>query len=59
MSEAATTTPDLFDVRRAGRASGLLRPFNDIGLLSPADVHVATRLTTLAGEDDPEVTHRD
>ena len=46
MSEA-TTAPDLFDVRRAGRAPGLLRAFNDIGLLSPADVHVATRLTTL------------
>jgi exodeoxyribonuclease V alpha subunit len=52
MSETAV---DIFDITRARRAPGLLRAFNDIGLLSPADVHVATRLAQLAHEDDPIV----
>jgi exodeoxyribonuclease V alpha subunit len=43
---------DPHDVRRAREAPGLLRAFNDIGVLSPADVHVARRLARLAGEDD-------
>ena len=43
---------DTHDPRRARHASGLLRAFNDIGVLSAADVHVATRLTSLAGEPD-------
>jgi exodeoxyribonuclease V alpha subunit len=43
---------DPHDVRRARRAPGLLRAFNDVGVLSPADLHVALRLTGLAGEDE-------
>jgi exodeoxyribonuclease V alpha subunit len=46
------TAVDPFDARRAAAASGLLRAFNDAGVLAPADVHVARRLTALAGEDD-------
>jgi exodeoxyribonuclease V alpha subunit len=49
------TAVDTFDITRARRAPGLLRAFNDIGLLTPADVHVATRLAQLAGEEDPTV----
>ncbi|MEJ5913280.1 exodeoxyribonuclease V subunit alpha [Pseudokineococcus sp. 1T1Z-3] len=37
------------------RATGLLREANRAGLLSAADVHVATRLTALAGEEDDAV----
>ena len=43
---------DVHDPRRARHAPGLLRAFNDIGVLSAADVHVAVRLTELAGERD-------
>ena len=46
---------DPFDARRAGRATGLLRVFNEIGLLSPADVHVATRIAELVGEEGEPV----
>jgi exodeoxyribonuclease V alpha subunit len=46
---------DPFDVRRASNAPGLLRVFNDAGVLTAADVHVALRLTDLAGEDDERV----
>jgi exodeoxyribonuclease V alpha subunit len=49
------TAIDPFDARRALRAPGLLREFNDAGVLSPADVHVAQRLAELAGEADPSV----
>ncbi len=49
---AIATAIDLHDPRRARRAPGLLRAFNDIGVLSAADVHVAVRLTALAGEQD-------
>ena len=48
MTTVAETDP--FDVRRAQRAPGLLRAFNDAGVLSAADVHVALRLAGLAGE---------
>ena len=41
---------DPFDIRRARRAPGLLRPFNDAGELTAADVHVALRLARLAPE---------
>src|SRR5205823_5168986 len=41
---------------RARRASGLLREFNDAGLLSAADVHVALRLSDLAGNIDDWVS---
>ncbi len=47
--------PDPFDVRRARHAPGLLRAFNDAGVLSAGDVHVALRLAALGGEDDDEV----
>ena len=46
---------DRHDPRRARHAPGLLRSFNDIGVLSAADVHVAVRLTSLAGEPDDRV----
>src|SRR3954470_9155750 len=43
---------DALDVRHALGARGLLREFNAIGVLAAADVHVATRLVTIAGERD-------
>ena len=46
------TALDGHDVRRAMDAPGLLREFNDAGVLAPADVHVARRLAELAGEND-------
>jgi exodeoxyribonuclease V alpha subunit len=46
---------DPFDVRRARRAPGLLREFNDAGVLAAADVHVALRLADLGDEDDESV----
>ncbi len=46
---------DPFDVRTARSAGGLLRTFNDAGVLSVADVHVARRLAELCGEDDEAV----
>jgi exodeoxyribonuclease V alpha subunit len=49
------TEPDPFDVRRARHAPGLLRAFNDAGILAAADVHVALRLGALAGELDEAV----
>jgi exodeoxyribonuclease V alpha subunit len=45
-----------FDVRRASHAPGLLREFNDAGVLAAADVHVAVRLSELTGEEDEAVT---
>src|ERR671930_1178124 len=47
--------PDPFDVRRVPRATGLLREFNDAGVLVASDVHVALRLAALAGENDNAV----
>ena len=46
---------DLFGAELARGATGILREFNDAGVLGPADVHVALRLAELAGEDDPTV----
>ena len=46
----ATVEVDPLDVRRARTAAGLLREFNEAGVLSAADVHVAVRLGQLAGE---------
>ena len=43
------------DWRRSTAARGLLRTFNDAGLLEAADVLVAQRLTQLANEDDERV----
>jgi exodeoxyribonuclease V alpha subunit len=42
---------DPFDARRVCGATGLVREFNQIGVLSAADVHVAARLVELVGED--------
>jgi exodeoxyribonuclease V alpha subunit len=39
----------------AARATGVLREFNEAGVLAPADVHVAQRLAALAGEQDERV----
>ena len=50
MSEALAIEP--LDVRRARHAPGLLRVFNEAGVLSVADVHVAVRLGEIAGEGD-------
>lgn len=46
----APTPEDALHWRRTLNAGGLLRAFNDAGVLDPADVHVATRLTMQAGE---------
>ncbi|MCZ4562146.1 exodeoxyribonuclease V subunit alpha [Rhodococcus sp. IEGM 1401] len=37
------------------RGSGILRTFNDVGVLSASDVHVALRLGALAGESSENV----
>ncbi|MGV0778554.1 exodeoxyribonuclease V subunit alpha [Mycolicibacterium elephantis] len=42
--------------RRAVGATGLLRTFTDAELIESSDVHVAQRLTTLAGESDERVS---
>ena len=46
---------DPFEARRAVAATGLLREFNEIGVLSAADVHVAARLAELVGEESEAV----
>ena len=43
------------DARIVTSAGGLSREFNAAGVLAPADVHVARRLTALAGEADETV----
>jgi exodeoxyribonuclease V alpha subunit len=40
---------DPLDVRRAVHAPGLLREFNEAGVLAAADIHVARRLAALGG----------
>ncbi|MEU4605513.1 exodeoxyribonuclease V subunit alpha [Kribbella sp. NPDC023972] len=50
-----TTTIDEFDSSLALTATGKLRDFNQAGVLVAADVHVATRLTTMLGESDESV----
>src|SRR3954451_9745627 len=49
------TEVDAYDVQRVRQASGLLRDFNDVGVLGAADVHVATRLGRLTGETGDRV----
>jgi exodeoxyribonuclease V alpha subunit len=44
-----------FDTRLALGATGLLRTFNEAGVLTAADVHVAQRLGDLVGESDESV----
>ena len=46
---------DPFDGQRAVAGTGLLRAFNDAGVLAAADVHVARRLMALTGERDDRV----
>jgi exodeoxyribonuclease V alpha subunit len=46
---------DAADRRLALGASGLLRTFNEAGVLTAADVHVASRVGRLAGESDERV----
>ncbi|MFI5622541.1 exodeoxyribonuclease V subunit alpha [Nocardioides sp. NPDC051685] len=46
---------DPFDARLARSATGLLASFNKEGVLTAADVHVATRAAALAGEERDEV----
>ncbi|MDX6706127.1 MAG: exodeoxyribonuclease alpha subunit [Solirubrobacteraceae bacterium] len=55
MTTALEAGRDPFDVRRARRAPGLLREFNDAGVLAAADVHVALRLADLGDENDESV----
>lgn len=50
-----SVTDDVFDDQLALAAEGLLRDFNDAGVLQAADVHVAQRLTALAEESDETV----
>jgi exodeoxyribonuclease V alpha subunit len=52
---AIAPVPDAFDIRRVPRATGLLREFNDAGVLVAADIHVALRLADLADEGDESV----
>lgn len=55
--DAVTTgpAPDGHDVRLVRDAPGILRPFNQAGVLGAADVHVARRLAALGGEGDGSV----
>jgi exodeoxyribonuclease V alpha subunit len=46
---------DPFDARRAVGATGLLAAFNEVGLLSAADIHVAARLAELVGVESESV----
>jgi exodeoxyribonuclease V alpha subunit len=51
----AAQNDDPWDVRLALSATGLLREFNQAGVLDAADVHVAVRLGALSGETDETV----
>ena len=46
---------DLHDVRLATRARGLLAEFNAAGVLTSADIHVATTVGRLCGESNDDV----
>jgi exodeoxyribonuclease V alpha subunit len=46
---------DPFDSVYSVAASGALAEFNRVGLLAPADVHTAVRLTGLGNDGDPDV----
>src|SRR4051812_1022809 len=52
---AVDVEADRFDVRRALNAPDLLRPFNNAGVLSAADIHVALRRARLPADDDSAV----
>ncbi len=50
-----TALEDVFEARLATRSSGLLRQFNEAGVLATADVHVALRLGGFLDETDESV----
>ncbi len=52
---AAARERDPFAARFALQASGLLREFNEAGVIDAADIHVARELARLSGEDDETV----
>jgi exodeoxyribonuclease V alpha subunit len=54
-TDAAVQERDPYDARWAVQAPGALREFNRAGVLSAADVHVARRLGSLAGETSEDV----
>ncbi len=51
----ASAHVDSLDARRVPTASGMLREFNEAGVLAAADVHVALRLAKIVGENDDAV----
>ncbi|CAN5176025.1 exodeoxyribonuclease V subunit alpha [soil metagenome] len=53
MTTVDVTDPQ--DWRRVRAATGLLRTFNEAGVLEAADVHVASRLAALTAETDEQV----
>jgi exodeoxyribonuclease V alpha subunit len=55
IDSTAPSWADAHDRRLALAATGVLRTFNDAGVLEAADVHVALRLGRLAGEETPDV----
>jgi exodeoxyribonuclease V alpha subunit len=55
MIAAATRTLDPFDHRRVAGVAGPLAAFNDVLVLTAADVHIARRLGTIVGETDDDV----
>jgi exodeoxyribonuclease V alpha subunit len=46
---------DAYDARRVLTAEGPMAAFNEAGVLTAADVHVATRICDVAGESDADV----
>ncbi|WP_372733777.1 exodeoxyribonuclease V subunit alpha [Nocardioides sp.] len=52
MIQVDTVETDPLDPRRALGATGLLRSFNEADVVDSADVHVARRLGSLAGDED-------
>ncbi len=56
-TDATVSPPQIepFDARHVAGATGLLASFNEIGLLSPADVHAATRIADIVGVQSDEV----
>jgi exodeoxyribonuclease V alpha subunit len=52
---ALLAQPDPLDVRRVHHAAGLLREFNDAGVVTAADLHAASRLAALVGEGEESV----
>lgn len=52
---ASATLAEPNDARLARRAGGLLRAFNEAGVLDAADVHVASRIGALGAVDDERV----